>query len=133
MAVTARGRQAVTHYQVLERYERATLLRCRLETGRTHQIRVHLASLKHPLIGDPAYGKRNSAIPFPRQALHAERLGLLHPRTGKPMSWQAEPPVDMQELIAALRRGAAPARHDSRFTIHSFQYPLEGYDSRRIK
>jgi 23S rRNA pseudouridine1911/1915/1917 synthase len=114
MAVTARGRQAVTHYQVLERYERATLLRCRLETGRTHQIRVHLASFKHPLIGDPAYGKRNSAIPFPRQALHAERLGLLHPRTGKPMSWQAEPPVDMQELIAALRRGAAPTKHDSR-------------------
>lgn len=120
MAVTARGRQAVTHYQVLERYGQATLLRCRLETGRTHQIRVHLSSLKHPLIGDPAYGRRNSAIPFPRQALHAERLGLLHPRTGKPMSWQADPPRDMQELIATLRREGEDAkpslvtRHPSR-------------------
>ena len=118
MAVTARGRQAVTHYQVLERYGQATLLRCRLETGRTHQIRVHLASLKHPLIGDPAYGRRSIAFPFPRQALHAERLGLLHPRTGKPMSWQADPPRDMQELIAALRGEAATAKHESRITIH---------------
>jgi len=124
MAVTPRGRQAVTHYQVLERYGQATLLRCRLETGRTHQIRVHLSSIKHPLVGDPAYGRRNSPIPFPRQALHAERLGLLHPQTGRQMSWQADPPADMQELLAALRGEAAPAKHDSRITIH---------DSRRIK
>ncbi len=120
MAVTARGRQAVTYFQVLERYERATLLRCRLETGRTHQIRVHLSSLKHPLIGDPAYGKRNGAIPFSRQALHAERLGLLHPSTGRPMSWQADPPEDMQELISTLRSGneevkpSLVTRHSSR-------------------
>ncbi|HET9403378.1 MAG TPA: RluA family pseudouridine synthase [Burkholderiales bacterium] len=124
MAVTARGRQAVTHYQVLERYERATLLRCRLETGRTHQIRVHLASLRHPLIGDPAYGKPGGAIPFPRQALHAERLGLLHPRTRKPMIWQADPPQDMHELIAALRCGEIPPGRESRITNH---------ESRRIK
>mgnify|MGYP001416479326 CR=1 FL=1 len=124
MAVSARGRPAVTHYEVLERYAQATLLRCRLETGRTHQIRVHLSALGHPLVGDPTYGKRNSTIPFNRQALHAERLGLLHPHTGKPMSWHAEPPADLQELLAALRREAAPAKHDSRFTIH---------DSRRIK
>jgi 23S rRNA pseudouridine1911/1915/1917 synthase len=120
MAVTARGRQAVTHYEVLERYGNATLLRCRLETGRTHQIRVHLSSLDHPLVGDPAYGKRNSTIAFPRQALHAERLGLLHPRTGKSMSWQVDPPQDMKELIADLRRGSRDAkpslvtRHPSR-------------------
>ena len=104
MTVTARGRQAVTHYEVLERFENATLLRCRLETGRTHQIRVHLSSLGHSLVGDPAYGKRSSTIAFPRQALHAERLGLLHPQTGKPMSWQADLPQDMNELITTLRR-----------------------------
>ncbi len=119
MAVTARGRQAVTHYQVLERYQQATLLRCRLETGRTHQIRVHLSSLKHPLVGDPAYGKRNSGIPFPRQALHAERLGLLHPQTGKPMSWQAAPPADLRGLIETLRSESAQDGQPSVVTRHS--------------
>jgi len=118
MAVVARGRQAVTHYQVLERYANTTLLRCRLETGRTHQIRVHLSSLGHPLVGDPAYGKRNSGIAFPRQALHAERLGLLHPTSRKEMTWQAKPPADLQELIAELR-GEAPAGHSSLITHHS--------------
>jgi 23S rRNA pseudouridine1911/1915/1917 synthase len=103
MAVVARGRQAVTHYQVLEHFANTTLLRCRLETGRTHQIRVHLSSVGHPLVGDPAYGKRNSSIAFPRQALHAERLGLLHPKTRKEMTWQAKPPADLQELIETLR------------------------------
>ena len=108
MAVTARGRQAVTHYEVLERYAAATLLRCRLETGRTHQIRVHLSALGHPLVGDPAYGRRASPIDFPRQALHAERLGLLHPVTRRPMEWQAEIPADMQTLIATLRAEGHP-------------------------
>jgi 23S rRNA pseudouridine1911/1915/1917 synthase len=124
MAVVARGRPAVTHYQVLERYAGASLLRCRLETGRTHQIRVHLSALGHPLVGDPAYGKRGSNIPFSRQALHAERLALVHPRTGKMVDWQVEPPADMQELIAALRREDARARHEPRATSH---------ESRRIK
>jgi 23S rRNA pseudouridine1911/1915/1917 synthase len=115
MAVTARGRQAVTHYEVLERYAVATLLRCRLETGRTHQIRVHLSALGHPLVGDPAYGRRASAIDFPRQALHAERLGLLHPVTRRAMSWQAAAPADMQALIATLRAEASskPASPDA--------------------
>lgn len=108
MAVTTRGRQAVTHYQVLERYGSATLLRCRLETGRTHQIRVHLSALGHPLVGDPAYGKRASRIDFPRQALHAGRLGLLHPLTRRPMDWQVAAPADMQKLIATLREEARP-------------------------
>jgi 23S rRNA pseudouridine1911/1915/1917 synthase len=102
MAVTARGRQAITRYRVVERFERATLLRCRLETGRTHQIRVHLGALGHPLVGDPVYGKRGG-IAFPRQALHAERLRLLHPETGKTMEWQADPPADLQTLIKQLR------------------------------
>lgn len=109
MAVTARGRPAATHFEVLERYANAALLRCRLETGRTHQIRVHLGSLGHPLVGDPTYGKRNSSIPFPRQALHAERLALVHPVTRETMSWQADPPADMQELIARLRGDQPPA------------------------
>jgi 23S rRNA pseudouridine1911/1915/1917 synthase len=118
MAVVARGRQAVTHYQVLERYANATLLRCSLETGRTHQIRVHLTSIRHPLVGDPAYGKRSSGIAFPRQALHAERLGLIHPRTGKPVSWQADPPEDMRALIASLR-DEAQLKPSSPVTRHS--------------
>ncbi len=118
MAIVARGRQAITHYQVLERYANTTLLRCRLETGRTHQIRVHLSSLGHPLVGDPAYGRRNSGIAFPRQALHAERLGLLHPKSRKEMTWQAEPPADLQELIAALRSSDSQNKHYSPLTIH---------------
>jgi 23S rRNA pseudouridine1911/1915/1917 synthase len=119
MAVIARGRHAVTHYQVLERYADATLLRCRLETGRTHQIRVHLSTLGHPLVGDPTYGKRASRIPFPRQALHAERLALVHPDSRRAMSWQVDPPQDMQELIAALRRGSEQATRPSVVTRQS--------------
>ena len=103
MAVTARGRQAITRYRVAERFGHATVLRCRLETGRTHQIRVHLSALGHPLVGDPVYGKR-SGIAFPRQALHAERLQLLHPGTGKTMEWRADPPADLQQLLSDLRR-----------------------------
>ena len=110
MAVAARGKPAVTHFQVLQHFAHATLLRCRLETGRTHQIRVHLQSLGHPLVGDPVYGKKrqptDSAIAgFPRQALHAERLEFLHPASGKPCAWQAPPPADLRDLIAALENG----------------------------
>lgn len=106
MAVVARGRHAVTHYAVLERFSEATLLRCRLETGRTHQIRVHLSSIGHPLVGDPAYGKRRAALAFHRQALHAERLALRHPQTQRLMSWRVPPPPDLRRLIAALRKRA---------------------------
>lgn len=108
MAVLARGKPAVTHYEVVERFAHATLLRCRLETGRTHQIRVHLSSLGHPLIGDSAYGGRpgrhsKGALNFPRQALHAEKLALVHPASKRTMAWHAELPEDMRTLIAALR------------------------------
>jgi 23S rRNA pseudouridine1911/1915/1917 synthase len=107
MAVVARGRHAITHYEVLERFPDSTLLRCRLETGRTHQIRVHLRSIGHPLVGDPAYGKRNSALAFTRQALHAERLALRHPQTGRVTTWRVAPPADMQRLIRTLRKHGA--------------------------
>jgi 23S rRNA pseudouridine1911/1915/1917 synthase len=105
MAVTPSGKPAVTHYTVLEQLPRATVLACRLETGRTHQIRVHLQKLGHPIWGDPVYGPRNApATPrFPRQALHAEKLALVHPQTGKTLQWQAPLPEDMRQLIAALR------------------------------
>ena len=105
MAVVTRGKLAVTHYEVVEHLAGATLLRCRLETGRTHQIRVHLALIKHPLIGDPAYGRRAAAAAsaFARQALHAERLELVHPVLQHEVGWRAEPPRDMRELIDSLR------------------------------
>ena len=102
MAVVPTGKHAVTHYVVRERFAACTLLACRLETGRTHQIRVHLASLHHPLVGDPEYGQRRG-IAFHRQALHAWRLGLAHPVTRKPMSWQSALPADFAELLASLR------------------------------
>ncbi len=106
MAVVARGRPAVTHFEVMEHFAHATLLRCRLETGRTHQIRVHLQSLGHPLIGDRVYGRRGAPgilAVFPRQALHAERLEFLHPGTGRPAAFVAPLPADLRDLIAAVR------------------------------
>jgi 23S rRNA pseudouridine1911/1915/1917 synthase len=106
MAVVSTGKAARTHYEVVERFGDATLLRCRLETGRTHQIRVHLASIGHPLVGDPAYGRRG-AIAFGRQALHAAKLSLVHPLTGAARSWTSPLPADLGALLAQLRaRGA---------------------------
>jgi 23S rRNA pseudouridine1911/1915/1917 synthase len=103
MAVVASGKPAVTHFEVRERFADCTLLACRLETGRTHQIRVHLAALRHPLVGDPAYGRRGD-IAFRRQALHAWKLGLVHPVTRAAMSWQSPLPEDFASLLEALRK-----------------------------
>ncbi len=122
MAVREDGREAVTHYRVLERFRAHTHVRAQLETGRTHQIRVHFAHLKHALVGDTTYGGRllppRGATPeliealrgFRRQALHAARLALAHPGTGKAMEWQAPLPADMQSLLAVLRQDAREQR-----------------------
>ncbi len=114
MAVTTRGKPAITYYEVLHHYKNATLLCCRLKTGRTHQIRVHLQSIDHPLVGDPTYGRRRTLnagdsllTKFPRQALHAQRLALIHPVSREHISWEATAPADLCTLLAALEREAA--------------------------
>lgn len=108
---SARGKHAVTHYKVLEKLNDCSLVECRLETGRTHQVRVHLASIGHPLLGDPVYGRTPAplrpllkALGFARQALHAESLGFDHPVTGERMEFHAELPADMRELIDQTSR-----------------------------
>jgi len=103
MAVVADGREARTHYEVRSRdYDEpaATYLQCRLETGRTHQIRVHLSAIGHPVLGDPTYGNRTSKDGFSRVALHAEQLGFIHPTTGESLRFEAPLPGDLRELIA---------------------------------
>ena len=106
MAVVASGKPARTHVTPVERFDIATLVQCALETGRTHQIRVHLAAIGHPLVGDPKYGGRRGASGMPafgRQALHAARLGLVHPDTGKACTFETPVPADFAALLAALR------------------------------
>ncbi|MCK5191914.1 MAG: RluA family pseudouridine synthase, partial [Methylococcales bacterium] len=114
-AVRENGKQAVTPYRVLERFARHTLIQVKLETGRTHQIRVHMEYLRYPLVGDPVYGGRFRLPPqcserlekilreFKRQALHAAKLGLRHPVSREHMEWQADLPDDMQQLLQALK------------------------------
>jgi len=114
MAVTRSGKPAVSHYRVAERFRIHTHIKVHLETGRTHQIRVHMAYIHHPLLGDPVYGGRLRIPPgssepliatlrtFKRQALHAARLALQHPESGEPMEWHAPLPDDMTTLIKAL-------------------------------
>lgn len=103
MAVVADGKPAVTRYSVIERFAKATLVECALETGRTHQIRVHMASLGHPLVGDPVYGRPGALPAFARQALHAARLGLVHPDSGQPVQWESPLPEDFRHLLEHLR------------------------------
>lgn len=118
MAVREEGKAAVTHYRVLQRFRAHSHIRVKLETGRTHQIRVHMQSIRHPLVGDPVYGGRSKLPPaagealvaqlrgLRRQALHACQLGLQHPATGEAMQWQASLPTDMQSLLQALQEDA---------------------------
>ena len=121
MSVREGGRDAVTHYRVLKRFRAHTYMSVALETGRTHQIRVHLAHIKYPLVGDQLYGRRlgppRNASPqlqetlrsFHRQALHAAKLGLVHPVTGAALLWEVPPPADFQRLLAALEEDLAHA------------------------
>lgn len=118
-AIVEMGQEAVTHYRVIERFRGHTHVQVNLETGRTHQIRVHMAHLNHALIGDPLYGGRfqqpaacskelsDCLKAFKRQALHARRLELDHPASGERMSWRAETPADMAALLEQLRRDMA--------------------------
>jgi 23S rRNA pseudouridine1911/1915/1917 synthase len=126
MAVRDDGREAVTHFRLRERFRAHTLLECRLETGRTHQIRVHMAHLKHPIVGDPMYGgalklPRGASDDlvaalrgFKRQALHAETLEFVHPASGEPVRVSAPVPDDLQRLLAALRADNAAHAEASR-------------------
>ncbi|WP_256091538.1 23S rRNA pseudouridine(1911/1915/1917) synthase RluD [Candidatus Thiosymbion oneisti] len=122
MAVVSGGRPAVTHYRVRERFDAHTLLAVRLQTGRTHQIRVHMVHIRHPLVGDRTYGGRprppqgagvrltEALQGFPRQALHATALGCDHPLTGTAMHWEIPLPGDMHELLSLLQEHDGPKR-----------------------
>ena len=109
MAVTSQGKEAITHYRLLEMFPGCSLVECVLETGRTHQIRVHMGFLGNPLVGDTTYiaGRRfplpEPAMLFERQALHARQLGLIHPHTGEAMKWTVPAPADMAAMINDLR------------------------------
>ncbi|MBV1775983.1 23S rRNA pseudouridine(1911/1915/1917) synthase RluD [Burkholderiaceae bacterium DAT-1] len=115
MAVVPTGKPAVTHWQAIEQLDRHTLVECKLETGRTHQIRVHMAHIGHALAADPVYGGKGMAAEpevaaalnvFARQALHALRLGLVHPVSGEHVQWESQMPDDFSTLMAALRTPA---------------------------
>lgn len=99
------GRDAVTHFEVLERFQHFTYVKCRLETGRTHQIRVHMASIGHPLLGDAVYGPAKQPFSLQGQTLHAGVLGFIHPRTGEYMEFSAPLPAYFEELLSKLRNG----------------------------
>lgn len=134
MAINRMGKPAITRYEILERFSVQTYLRCNLETGRTHQIRVHMQHLKAPLVGDPVYGfrgivpiramtqtLRDAVSQFHRQALHAIKLGLVHPATNEFMEWQIELADDMKLLLEAMRH------EDERDDEEGFELSMEPY------
>ncbi len=109
IAIVEGGKHAITHYRLIRAGRDASMIECRLETGRTHQVRVHMASIGHPLLGDPVYGRTKHAhravldrLSFRRQALHAARLGFVHPVKSNALSFDSEIPADMQELYDTL-------------------------------
>ena len=135
MAISRTGKPAITHYEVLERFGVHTYLRCQLETGRTHQIRVHMQFLKAPMLGDPVYGigniiphkmmtqtLRDAVTSFNRQALHAVKLGLIHPTTNEFMEWQIELADDMKALLEAMRHEDPPTDEPFEFTYEEGDY-----------
>lgn len=105
MAVVAGGREAVTHFRVLERFSGFTLVECRLETGRTHQIRVHMAHIGHPVAGDPVYGPKKCITELGGQCLHARKLGFVHPSTGEYMEFDSGLPAYFEKFLEKLRKG----------------------------
>ena len=108
MAVMEGGRHSVTHYETLEAHRRATLLRIELETGRTHQIRVHMAAIGHPCCGDPLYGADPvlaAELGLVRQWLHAVELSFVHPRSGDMVTFHSEPPDDLAHALEVVREG----------------------------
>jgi len=141
MAVKPEGKEAITHFRVLDRYRGHSRIKVNLETGRTHQIRVHMAYVRHPLVGDQTYAGRLQ-IPagasdelkemlrgFNRQALHAGQLGLIHPRTGKPMEFKVPLPADMKELIRVLEADIHVDYEDNSYIDNfSDDYPDEYYE-----
>ena len=141
MAINRMGKPAVTHYEVLERFGVHTYLRCNLETGRTHQIRVHMQFLKAPIVGDPVYGYRgivplrlmtetlqDAVLNFKRQALHAIKLGLIHPATHQPMEWQIELADDMKGLLEAMRHEDPSEASDEVFEFSEGPYYADEED-----
>jgi 23S rRNA pseudouridine1911/1915/1917 synthase len=135
MALNRMGKPAVTRYEILERFSVQTYLRCNLETGRTHQIRVHMQSLKAPIVGDPVYGfrgiipirvmtqtLRDEVSQFNRQALHAIKLGLMHPATNEFMEWQVELADDMKALLEAMRHEDPRNDDEEEFEFSSEPY-----------
>lgn len=133
MAINRMGKPAITRYEILERFSVQTYLRCNLETGRTHQIRVHMQHLKAPLVGDPVYGfrgivpiramtqtLRDAVSDFNRQALHAIKLGLVHPATNEFIEWQIELADDMKALLEAMR-------HEDLHDEEAFELSMEPY------
>ena len=135
MAINRMGKPAVTRYEILERFSVQTYLRCNLETGRTHQIRVHMQSLKAPLVGDPVYGfrgivpirvmtqtLRDEVSKFNRQALHAIKLGLMHPATNEFIEWQIELADDMKALLEAMRHEDPRNEDEEEFEFSSEPY-----------
>lgn len=141
MAINRAGKPALTRYEILERFSVQTYLRCNLETGRTHQIRVHMQFLKAPLVGDPVYGYRG-IVPiramtqtlrdvvskFNRQALHAIKLGLVHPASNEWMEWQIELADDMKQLLEAMRHEDAPSEDEELFEFSTGPYEYDEED-----